>query len=203
MKRIMFFERVLTAVVSFIVLHFMIVLFDFKYVLIACMSIFFGMLVDVKVEESKKSKQGFTLMELLMVMVIISVLAGLMLPALRKARVKAFVSKARAELAGISMSVAMAQRDCGYYVQLVDLSSIETDLIKIYGSDGVLQDQVVGETEIEYWDAPYLLSNNNFTDPWGRQYRLEWLEDERCMEIRSAGIDTDFNTEDDLSYKFF
>ena len=153
-------------------------------------------------------RNGFTLIELIVVMVIIAVLAGLMMPAIRKGRSKAMISLAESEMAAIASAISMAKLDTGYYVQIVDLSNIDKTSVKVYGSDGALQDQVAGETEITHWEPPYLMSRNNWADPWGRQYRMEYVSAERCMKIISAGPDAKFSgtlgeEKDNIEHKFF
>lgn len=155
-----------------------------------------------------KRRQGFTLVELIVVMVIISVLMALMMPAIREGRNKAMISKAEAEMASISSALSIAKLDCGYYVRISDLNNSDKTTVKVYGSDGELQDQVEGETEITHWEPPYYISQNNYLDPWGRQYRIGVVPSEGVMKIISAGPDAHFEgddgeEEDNIVLKFF
>ncbi|HOM26912.1 MAG TPA: prepilin-type N-terminal cleavage/methylation domain-containing protein [bacterium] len=69
-------------------------------------------------------KKGFTVVELLVVMVIIAFLAGLLLPAIRKSRSKALIDKAKAEMANLASIMTMVKMDTGYYVRLCDLADV-------------------------------------------------------------------------------
>jgi prepilin-type N-terminal cleavage/methylation domain-containing protein len=115
----------------------------------------------------KMKKKGFTVVELLVVMVIIAFLAGLLLPAIRKSRSKALIDKAKSEMANLASVMTMVKMDTGYYVRLADLSTPVPDsgvkIVKAYWDTGSNKDSTSSESDLtidqqndHHWDGPYI-----------------------------------------------
>ena len=61
------------------------------------------------------TKKGFTLIEMLTVIAIIGILAGLIIPAATKARRDAAISKAKATISALETALSMYYTDYGVY----------------------------------------------------------------------------------------
>jgi len=99
-------------------------------------------------------KRGFTVVELLVVMVIIAFLAGLLLPAIRKSRSKALIDKAKSEMANLASVMTMVKMDTGYYVELRSLAcpGIDEDNDGIYRDLSTQNADTHSETVFAYYD---------------------------------------------------
>jgi general secretion pathway protein G len=102
----------------------------------------------------KGKEKGFTLVELLVVIVIISLLAGWVAPNLLRKLVKTKRDIARAKMAIIDGAIQRFYIDCGRYPD---------------ESVG-LEELLAAPTELEEkWNGPYM-KRSQLLDPWGNPY---------------------------------
>ena len=102
----------------------------------------------------KKNKHGFTIVELLVVILIISMLAVFVAPRMFRSLGKAKSDIARAKMANIENAIGRFYIDCGLYPEN-------------------LEDLVEAPTEFEEkWRGPYL-KRSELLDPWENPYLFE------------------------------
>ncbi len=103
------------------------------------------------------NKKGFTLTELMVVVGIIILLAGILLPNLARRIDRAKMARVEAEIAALETAISMYEHDMGGYFGDVngDISVVETALTQDQGGN---------------WSGPYIKGIGN--DPWGNPYRF-------------------------------
>ncbi len=101
-------------------------------------------------------KQGFTLIELMVVVIIIAALAGMVLPRVLDRADEARSNIARGDIASITTGLKMFRLNTGRY------PSTEEGL-------GALMVRPGGD---DAWKGPYL--ENEPIDPWGREYQYRF-----------------------------
>ncbi len=105
-------------------------------------------------KQKNRKRKGFTLVELLVVVLIISMLATVLAPRMFKGLGKAKSDIARTKMALIEDSLARFQFDCGRYPD--DTEGLEALLVAPPDLE-------------EKWNGPYL-KRSQIQDPWGRTY---------------------------------
>ena len=120
----------------------------------------------------KREAHGFTLLELLVVMVIIGLLAGYVGPKYFSQIGKSEVKAARAQIDALGKALDQFRLDTGHY------PSMEEGL-------GALVTRPASESK---WDGPYLTKNVP-PDPWGNPYVFKIPGEHGEYDLLSYGKD--------------
>jgi prepilin-type N-terminal cleavage/methylation domain-containing protein len=118
----------------------------------------------------------FTLVELLVVMAIIAVLAGLLLPALAGVRDKAHATRARAEMKALQTAISMYESDYGY-LPMPPPSPAADILLSDAQYTALIQTlqnvAPCGNARGKrYLDVSTKQGPGVFNDPWGQPYKV-------------------------------
>jgi general secretion pathway protein G len=125
---------------------------------------------------------AFTLVEVLLVIVIIGILAGMLVARLSGRSEEARITRAKADIEGsLSLALDLFEQDLGRY------PTMEEGLAMLVENPGV-----------EGWKGPYLKGGLK-PDPWGTPYSYVTNPDDPGQyTLTSAGPDKQLGTSDDI-----
>ena len=132
---------------------------------------------------AKNSKEGFTLVELLIVVTILGILVAMVVPRLAGRTEQARRARAEADVQGnIPVALDLFELDAGKY------PTTEQGLAALR----------VRPNEVQNWRGPYL--KRQPLDPWGRSYRYvsPGTRNTQDYDLFSAGPDGAEGTSDDI-----
>jgi general secretion pathway protein G len=137
-----------------------------------------------KLRARRNDRLGFTLMEVLLVLVILVVLASLAVQTYRGVQDKALKDAAKTKVGLIS-------------------GSVDTYQIHMFSFPGNLQDLINKPNDAraaEKWSGPYLKDANALSDPWGNElrYAAPGKHNSDSFDIWSIGPDGQDGTSDDI-----
>ena len=129
-----------------------------------------------------KNEKGFTLIEMLLVVVILSTLAAMIVPRFAGRSDEARTSAARADIqANLASALDMYEIDNGAYPNRLE------DLISDPGN-------------ARRWRGPYVKKKARLIDPWGRDYVYAVPSTKGLdYDLMSQGPDGRAGTEDDIT----
>ena len=133
----------------------------------------------------RRKRYGFTLVELMLVVIIIGVLAGIVIPRLAGRTKKASEAAAKMTIQGVSTSLEQFELDVQRF------PSTEEGLM-------ALLERPAGLPEETVWNGPYLKELP--LDPWSRALVYRYPGDKGVdFDLISMGPDGQLDTEDDVT----
>lgn len=118
---------------------------------------------------TRKNTRGFTLVELLLVLVILALIGGLVLPNIIGKAEGAKVKAAGSQISRLAMAVESFYLDTGATPDSLD------ELINESGG-------------VDGWNGPYV-KPSSLKDPWGREYVYNYPGEHGDFDLYSLGAD--------------
>ena len=136
----------------------------------------------------RTSRRGFTLVELLLVLVILATLAALVLPKFTGRTEQARITAVQTQISTFGTALDAYEVDTGRYPS---------------GGDGLML-LLVPPGDVSGWRGPYLKSEIPL-DPWGNPYTYEYpgRNNSAGYDLISAGPDGQMGTNDDIANATF
>ena len=133
--------------------------------------------VEFGARRTRHGTSGFTLIEILLVVVIIGILVGVAMPKLAGRQRQAQIAGARSSIHSVALAIDLYEVDNGQYPP---------------GLQNLLTSS--GEPN---WNGPYIKDGRLPKDPWGNE--ISYAPRPDGYEIRSAGPDGASGTADDIT----
>ena len=137
----------------------------------------------------KKTKRGFTLIELMVVIIILGILAAAVVPQFKGKTKQAQIAATQADIEGhISMALDMYETDNGFYPTTSQ------------GIKALIEKPSAPPVPMN-WNGPYLKTNTVPKDRWGSDYIYEspGAKNPQWYDLSSVGPDAKKDTDDDIS----
>ena len=142
----------------------------------------------------RQSEAGFTLVEVLIVLAILAMLAGMILPRVLGSKKTADVNAVKAQIGGFQGALEQ------YALHMNDFPTTEQGLAALLEAPESGDEGEGGSAS--NWNGPYLSKNEIPVDPWGNDYQYEYPATHstgKDPEIWSFGPDGVDDTEDDIT----
>ena len=139
----------------------------------------------MKIKHTQKNKShlaGFTLTELMLVVVIIGILAALVIPKIAGSGERARITAANTDIkSGIKSALDQFEIDNGHYPKN-------------------LQELITPPSNAKNWHGPYFDPPKLPIDPWGNPYIYYYpgKHNQNSYDLLSAGPDNKEGTDDDI-----
>ena len=124
-----------------------------------------------------QAQRGFTLVEIMMVVIIIGVLAAMIVPKFAGRTEQAKIARAKSDIAAIGVALDLYEMDTGRYPESSEWPS------------ALVSDQPSGGSSAaqSQWKGPYLKKKGAVNDPWGHEY--QYTKEGNSYKLVSLGPD--------------
>jgi general secretion pathway protein G len=129
------------------------------------------------VRPSHASRAGFTLVEVLLVVAILGILAGVVVVSTRNRVPKTQIAACRMSIQGLQTAIDAYEVDNGKFPDSLNA--------------------LVNKTTEMNWNGPYVQNARLPADPWGKDFQYTIKGD--TYELRSGGPDASVGTADDIT----